>query len=382
MLKKIFENKALLAQTIFIFIFLFTGVLFTYVLTTHALNQNIVPFKRTFKSEFTSIVGNLSILSIICLIVFVFIRRPYRRIYTLGIIQIVLGIILYALKVYTRYYFVSFSFHQMSLVKNPAGDLGINVAIQTFVEFFSTGTFLLIVPGITFIVLALVFKKKPILLEKRESHTTSKKVAAILLSISLSFGMVLTFRRSVKKNWPYNSDLALYGCMNVGVYNYYFHEALGWNFYYHGKKDYSKEEVTVLVKEFDRNDLNYNNFLDNTNSNSHPYVGSLEGKNLKIIQLESLNTYCVNLKLNDGTLLMPNMNKIINDKNSFYFSNFYTSVGQGKTADAELSVNTGINVQGQNTLHWDYKYKKNNYSYETLADMFQEKYNSTCYSFH
>ena len=79
---------------------------------------------------------------------------------------------------------------------------------------------------------------------------------------------------------------------------------------------------------------------------------------------------------------MPNMNKIINDSNSYYFKNFYTSAGQGKTADAELSVNTGINVQGQNTLHWDYKYKKNNYSYETLADMFKEKYNSTCYSFH
>ena len=380
MFKKILENKALFLQTIFIVLFLLFGLINTYVLTTHVFNPYVEAFSRSFKSEFTSIIGNMSILSVICLIIFIAIRRPYRRIYTLGIMQILLGILIYALKVYARYYFVFFSFRQMSLVKNPAGDLGLNVAIQVFVEFFTTGMFLLIVPGIVFIVFALIFRKKPELYEKRESHTTNKKVAASLIAISMSFAMMLSFRSSVKKKWPYNSDLAMYGAMNCGTYNYYLYEALGVNFYYSGKRDYKQEEVTVLIKEFDRNESEYLNFMDPTNSNKHEYVGSLSGKNLKIIQLESMNTYCVNLILDDGTLLMPNMNKIINDSNSFYFKNFYTSAGQGKTADAELAVNTGINVQGQNTLHWDYNGK--NYSYQTLADMFKEKYNSTCYSFH
>lgn len=382
MFKRLFKNKAIVIQTISICIFLFVGLILTYALTTRTFNPYVVSFKRTFKSEFTSIVGNISILSIICLIVFIFIRRPYRRIYTLGIIMILLTILIYALRVYSRYYFVLFSFHQMSLVRNPAGELGANVALQVLAEFFTTGMFVFILPGIAFIVLPIVFRKRQILNDRRESHTTPKKVASILLAISLSFGMVLSFRRSVKNKWPYNSDLAMYGCENLGVYNYYFHEALGWNFYYSGKKDYKQEEVTVLVKEFDRNESTYTNFLDSTNSNSHDYVGLFEGKSLKIIQLESVNTYCVNLKLEDGSLLMPNLNRIINDDASFYFKNFYTSAGQGKTADAELAVNTGVNVQGQNTLHWDYKYKKNNYSYQTLADMFKEKYSSTCYSFH
>ena len=376
-------NKAIVIQTIFISIFIIFLLLETYLLTTQTFNPYIVPFKRTFKSEFTSLIGNISILSIICLLIFIFIRRPYRRIYTLGICEIVLSVVVYALMVYSRYYFTFFSFRQMSLTKNPAGELGINLAKQVFVELFTSGMFVMFIPGIVFIVIAIVFRKNEVFNAKRESHTTSKKVAASLLTISLSFAMTLNFRLSVKKKWPYNSDLALYGCQNTGVYNYYLYEALGWNFYYSGNK-YKQSEVTVKIAEFNRNDANYKNFLDSDNSNSKSYVGSLSGKNLKIIQLESLNTYCVNLKYN-GEYLMPNMNKIISDSNSYYLSNFYTSAGQGKTADAEIAINTGVNPQGQNTQHWDFKVSKKNganYNFQTLADMFKDKYNSTCYSFH
>ena len=376
-------NKAIVIQTIFISIFILFLLLETYLLTTQTFNPYIVPFKRTFKSEFTSLIGNISILSIICLLIFIFIRRPYSRIYTMGICEIILSVIVYALMVYSRYYFTFFSFRQMSLTKNPAGELGINLAKQVFVELFTSGMFVMFIPGIAFIVIALVFRKKEVFNAKRESHTTSKKVASSILAVSLSFAMTLSFRLSIKKNWPYNSDLALYGCQNTGVYNYYLYEVFGWNFYYSGNK-YKNEEVTVKVNEFNKNDVNYSNFLDKDNSNERVYVGSLSGKNLKIIQLESLNTYCVDLKYN-GEYLMPNINKIINDSNSYYLSNFYTSAGQGKTADAEISVNTGVNPQGQNTQHWDYKVNKKgeaNYEFQTLADMFKEKYNSTCYSFH
>ncbi len=379
-----FKNKAIQIQTIFIATFILVLLLFTYLLTTQTFNPYIVPFKRTFKSELTSLIGNISILSIICLAVFIFIRRPYRRIYTLGIIEIVLSVILYALKVYSRYYFTFFSFRQMSLTKNPAGELGVNVAKQVFVELFTTGMFVMFIPGIVFIVLALVFRKKEVFNAKRESHTTSKKVAASIITISLSFAMTLSFRLSIKRNWPYNSDLALYGCQNTGVFNYYLYEIGGWNFYYSGSK-YKDDEVTVKVNEFNRNDANYSNFLDSDNSNSRVYVGSLSGKNLKIIQLESVNTYCADMVLEDGSYLMPNLRKIISDEDSYYFSNFYTSAGQGKTADAEIAINTGVNPQGQNTQHWDFKVSKKNgpnYEFITLADMFKDKYNSTCYSFH
>ena len=262
-----FKNKAILIQTIFISAFILFLWLFTYLLTTQTFNPYIVPFKRTFKSEFTSIIGNISVLSIICLIVFIFIRRPYRRIYTLGIIEMVLAFILYLLRVYVRSYFAFFSFRQMSIVKNPAGDLGVNVTKQMVGEFFTTGMICTLLPGLIFIIIALVFRKNPIFNAKRESHTTTKKVGASILTICLSFAMTLSFRTSVKKNWPYNSDLPLYGCMNTGVYNYYLYEGLGMNFYYNTSKGYKQSDVTVKIKEFDRNESTYTNFLDSSNSN-------------------------------------------------------------------------------------------------------------------
>ena len=153
-------NKAIVIQTIFISIFILFLLLETYLLTTQTFNPYIVPFKRTFKSEFTSLIGNISILSIICLLIFIFIRRPYRRIYTMGICEIILSVIVYALMVYSRYYFTFFSFRQMSLTKNPAGELGINLAKQVFVELFTSGMFVMFIPGIAFIVIALLFRKK------------------------------------------------------------------------------------------------------------------------------------------------------------------------------------------------------------------------------
>ena len=200
-----FKNKTILIQAIFILVFIVSLFLFTYFLTTQTLNPYIVPFKRTFKSEFTSIIGNISVLSIICLIVFIFIKRPYRRVYTLGILQMILAFVLYMLRIYARSYFAFFSFREVSILKNPAGELGMNVTKQMLAEFFTTGMFLTLVPGIVFIVLALVFRKNPLWHEKRESHTTNKKVAASLISVILSFAMVLSFRLSVKRNWPYNS---------------------------------------------------------------------------------------------------------------------------------------------------------------------------------
>lgn len=374
-----FKNKTILIQTIFIIVFILSLFLFTYFLTTQTLNPYIVPFKRTFKSEFTSIIGNISVLSIVCLIVFIFIKRPYRRIYTLGILQMILAFILYMLRIYARSYFAFFSFREVSILKNPAGKLGMNVTKQMLAEFFTTGMFLTLLPGLVFIILAIIFRKNPLWHEKRESHTTNKKVAASLISLTLSFGMVLSVRLSVKRNWPYNSDLPLYGCMNAGVFDYYLYEALGWNFQYTGK-DYDNEKVTVEIKKFDRNETTYTNFLDNNHSDERMYVGSMSCKNIKIIQLESLSKYCVDLKLNNGELLMPNFNKILEDSNAYYCTNFYTSSGQGKTADAELAINTGVNPQGPNTQHW--QYKNNNYEFQTIAKMYKEKYDATCYSFH
>jgi lipoteichoic acid synthase len=69
--------------------------------------------------------------------------------------------------------------------------------------------------------------------------------------------------------------------------------------------------------------------------------GAAKGKNLIIIQMESLQNFLINLSI-DGQEITPNMNKLA--ESSFYFPRFYQQVGQGNTSDAEFIVNTSFYV--------------------------------------
>ncbi|MDO3410107.1 LTA synthase family protein [Saccharibacillus sp. CPCC 101409] len=71
------------------------------------------------------------------------------------------------------------------------------------------------------------------------------------------------------------------------------------------------------------------------------YFGAAKGKNLIILQLESLQNFMVGLKV-DGQEVTPNLNKLAAE--GLYFPNFYQSAGQGNTSDAEFTVNTSFYI--------------------------------------
>ncbi|OWR31710.1 sulfatase [Saccharibacillus sp. O23] len=71
------------------------------------------------------------------------------------------------------------------------------------------------------------------------------------------------------------------------------------------------------------------------------YFGAAKGKNLIILQMESLQNFMVGLKI-DGQEITPNLNKL--SEEGLYFPNFYQSAGQGNTSDAEFTVNTSFYI--------------------------------------
>nr|WP_305121044.1 LTA synthase family protein [Saccharibacillus sp. JS10] len=71
------------------------------------------------------------------------------------------------------------------------------------------------------------------------------------------------------------------------------------------------------------------------------YYGAAQGKNLIILQMESLQNFMIGLKI-DGQEITPNLNKL--SKEGLYFPNFYQSAGQGNTSDAEFTVNTSFYI--------------------------------------
>jgi|GEM_PF-79331 len=82
-----------------------------------------------------------------------------------------------------------------------------------------------------------------------------------------------------------------------------------------------------------------------------PYQGWARGKNLIVIQMESLQDFLIGLEV-DGQEVTPNLNALV--KQGFYFPDFYHMVGQGNTSDAEFVVNTSYYVppQGAATMRY------------------------------
>lgn len=69
--------------------------------------------------------------------------------------------------------------------------------------------------------------------------------------------------------------------------------------------------------------------------------GKAEGMNIIKIHLESFQSFLINYKLN-GQEVTPFLNSLVNEKQVTYFDNFFHQTGQGKTADAELIMDTSL----------------------------------------
>lgn len=69
--------------------------------------------------------------------------------------------------------------------------------------------------------------------------------------------------------------------------------------------------------------------------------GKAQGMNVIKIHLESFQSFLINYKLN-GQEVTPFLNSLVNGKQVTYFDNFFHQTGQGKTADAELLMDTSL----------------------------------------
>lgn len=69
------------------------------------------------------------------------------------------------------------------------------------------------------------------------------------------------------------------------------------------------------------------------------YKGIYKGKNLLVIQVESLENFAIGQSV-DGQEITPTLNKLI--QNSIYFDNYYTQINEGTSSDADLMTNTSV----------------------------------------
>lgn len=77
----------------------------------------------------------------------------------------------------------------------------------------------------------------------------------------------------------------------------------------------------------------------NENLPDNQFKGMFKGKNLIVIQVESLEDFVINKKV-DGQEITPNINKLLN--NSIYLPNIFEQVNEGTSSDSDLMVNTSM----------------------------------------
>lgn len=80
-------------------------------------------------------------------------------------------------------------------------------------------------------------------------------------------------------------------------------------------------------------------FLQSNQPSASSYTGMAKGKNLIVIQVEALQQFAINSKVN-GVEVTPNLNKFIGK--SLYFDNYFYQVAAGGTSDAEFISNNSL----------------------------------------
>ena len=101
------------------------------------------------------------------------------------------------------------------------------------------------------------------------------------------------------------------------------------------------------------------------------YFGVEKGKNVIIIQVESLENAIINKTIN-GQEITPNLNRLA--KEGLYFDNYYTQIGPGNTADAEFSTMDSLYPLADNVVFVDYA--KN--TYKALPQLLADNGYKTC----
>lgn len=148
-----------------------------------------------------------------------------------------------------------------------------------------------------------------------------------------------------------------YIAKSIGVFNY------------HGEDicNVIESQITKYEKlpASTKNDIKKMFASNKQNANSE-FSGIGSGKNLIMIQVESLQQFVIGRKIN-GQEITPNLNRWLGK--SLYFDNFFHQVAAGNTSDAEFMVNNSLYPAATGAAYYLYSGDKLN----SLAENFKSK---------
>ena len=242
-------------------------------------------------------------------------RKKFSYIY-LNIIYMIVTLIIYANFLYYSYSTNFLSFYQIGNLRY-AKEIGNGITCIINVKNF----FLFWFDNIILVLLSILIYKKT---EKTLYHNTKLKIILILIILLLNIFIIREKINDIYTSKGYNKSLIV---QEASIYYYHYEDAKDYfsNMFINEKVD--EEKLKEIYEE------NINEKVAETQ-----YTGIANGKNVIILQLESLNEFVIGKTIN-GKEITPNLNKFFSE--NIYCSDMYNQ-GLGTTADSEFEMENSM----------------------------------------
>jgi len=144
---------------------------------------------------------------------------------------------------------------------------------------------------------------------------------------------------------------------NIGTYNYHLYDI------------YVQSKSSAQRALADGSELvEVDNYIQaNQATVNAEMFGQYKGRNLIVVQLESLQNFVINNEMN-GEVVTPFLNSLTADQDTYYFSDFYHQTGLGKTSDAEFIVENSLFGLGRGAVFFTHGANTYNTMSEKLGD--------------
>ncbi|WP_431029824.1 LTA synthase family protein [Lysinibacillus sp. LZ02] len=260
--------------------------------------------------------------------------------------SLVLSIVLYGNVAFYRFYNDFITLPVLFQTSNFS-DLGTSAA--AIINWFD---FLYFVDVILLIILV---KMLPTL---KEQFTVRKEVrrAYFVLSVAILFlnlGLAETERPQLLTR-SFDRELLV---KNIGTYNYHLYDI------------YVQSKSSAQRALADGSELvEVNNYVRaNQASTNEELFGKYAGRNVILVSMESLQSFVINNDMN-GEVVTPFLNSLTNDKDTYYFSDFYHQTGLGKTSDSEFIVENSLFGLGRGAVFFTHGENTYNSMSERLGE--------------
>jgi lipoteichoic acid synthase len=261
------------------------------------------------------------IASILPIVGIMLLLKEKKRAKALFIFDLIVSLILFADTAYYGYFKDIIS---VGAIRNGVMLSGVSASLSTLLKFNDLVYFVDLIPLLPLIIIYSKCKKKRL--------NGIARFAIFLVVFSAGVFM--------DGNYIYQLTLDQPLLLSTMSNKIYLTNILG-NINYHAIDiyNYAKNEITSNQSVSAEAKQNIKTYLKSGESNSGVVMkGAGNGKNLIIIQVEALQQFVINKKIN-GVEITPNLNKWVNK--SLYFDNYFYQVAAGNTSDAEfMSLNS------------------------------------------